>query len=160
MIHYTKLPLSRYYDRITLTGLACTASNIRKVMDLFPGERVGVSLIALEEDSPIITWLEGQRWDLRIDRLHGDVTMNVPRERLPFALEKAAAETPEVMVFFLPPLSPARKIGEEWEGKMKEGDLDVYLCASPDENTLMLAVRKGLFPPKELFCKVKELKFI
>lgn len=71
MIHYTKLPLSRYYDRITLTGLACTASNIRKVMDLFPGERVGVSLIALEEDSPIITWLEGQRWDLQIDRLHG-----------------------------------------------------------------------------------------
>ena len=121
---------------------------------------MGLSLIDLEEDSPIITWLEGQRWDLRIDRLHGDVTVNVPWERLPVALEKAAAEIPEAMVLFLPSLSPARKIGEEWEGKMKEGDLDVYLCASPDENTLMLAVQKGLFPPKELFCKVKELKFI
>lgn len=159
MIHYSKLPLSRYYDSITLTGLACTASDIRKIMDLFSGERVGLSLIALEEDSPMITWLEGQRWDLQIDRLHGNVTVNVPWERLPMALEKAAAETPEVMVLFLPPLSPAGEIGEEWEGKMKEGDLDVYLCASPDENTLMLAVRKGLFPSKELFRWVKSLKF-
>ena len=41
MIHYTKLPLSRYYDRITLTGLACTASNIRKVRIFFPGKGWG-----------------------------------------------------------------------------------------------------------------------
>lgn len=159
MIHYSKLPLSRYYDSITLTGLACTASNIWKIMDLFTGERVGLSLIALEEDSPMITWLEGQRWDLQIDRLHGNVTVNVPWERLPMALEKAAAEIPEAMILFLPSLSPVGPTWEEWEEKMKEGDLDVYLCASPDENTLMLAVRKGLFPPKELFRRVKSLKF-
>lgn len=159
MIHYAKLPLSRYYDSITLTGLACTASNIRKIMDLFSGERVGLSLIALEEDSPMITWLEGQRWELQGDRQHGIVTVNVPWDRLPMALEKAAAETPEAMVLFLPSLSPAGKTWEEWEEKMKEGNLDVFLWISPEENTLMLAVRKGLFPPKELFRRVKSLKF-
>lgn len=159
MIHYTKLPLNRYDDRLTLTGLACTASNIQKVMDLFSGERVGLSLIALEEDSPMLTWLEGQHWELQEDRQHGNVTVNVPWERLPLTLEKAAAEIPEAMVLFLPPLSPVGKTWEEWEEKMKEGDLDVFLWISPEENTLMLAVRKGLFPPKELFRRVKSLEF-
>lgn len=153
---------------ISISGIRCSYDNLIKIASIFHREWILVTVDALTEESPFLSFIKDQGLKYVVKKhatkytKYIEVSLMTSYGLLEDVLENAIKEDPEnIFVLFL--LNPAN-----WETLLQrsfiklvaEGVADVFLSVAFDENTLSIVVNKALLPPKEVYGKMKALQFV
>ena len=78
-----------------------------------------------------------------------------------FPFKKANNEDPEnIFVFSLPdPANGAMCLRRPYEESVADGSTDIFISISSDENAVLICMNKSLIPVRDVYAKIKALRF-
>ena len=92
---------------------------------------------------------------------YAEVSAVIPRSLSEAFLNKAISENPENIFVFslLDPANSAMCLQRSYEELVIAGIVDVFISISLDENALLICMNKSLVSARDMYAKIKALRF-
>lgn len=153
---------------ISISGIKCCCDNIIKITNIFHREWILVTVDAVTEESPFLTFIKDQGLKYVVTQhatkyiQYIEVSVMTPYGLLEDVLGKAIREDPEniFMLFLLDPANWETLLQRSFIKLVAAEIADVFISIAFDENALSIVVNKTLLPPKEVYGKIKALQFV
>lgn len=150
--------------KIWISGIRCSFNNIVKISTVFDFKWVAVTIDSVAEGSSLLEFVKDQGLKYCANPRSGgyaEISAVVPYPLFEDFLDKAIKEDPE-NIFVLNLLDPA--IGSvcmqhSYEEAVIARIADVFVSIASDENALQICINKSLIPPKDVYKKIKSLRF-
>jgi len=114
--------------------------------------------------SPLLTLIKDQGFESYV-RLcsagYEEISAVIPYSLSKEFLNKANNEDPEnIFVFSLPdPANSAMCLRRPYEESVADGSTDIFISISSDENAVLICMNKSLIPVRDVYAKIKALRF-
>lgn len=150
--------------KIWISGIRCSFNNIVKISTVFDFKWVAVTIDSVAEGSSLLEFVKDQGLKYCASPRSGgyaEISAVVPYPLFEDFLDKAIKEDPE-NIFALNLLDPADgsvRMQHSYEEAVIAGSADVFISIASDENALLICMNKSLIPPKDVYEKIKSLRF-
>ena len=150
--------------QIMLSGIKCNFKNIAKIVNVLDCKWIVVTIDSLTKDSSLLALVKKQGMKCFLKQHSAnyiEVSVIIPYSLFEDVLEKAISENPEniFMSILLDPTNWDIHLQHSFEELVATGITNVFLSISLDENALLISANKSLVQPKELYRKIKALRF-
>ena len=149
---------------IRISGIKCSFNNIVKISNVFEFKWIVVTIDSVTEGSSLLTLVKDQRlkyFERPRSAGYVEISAVVPYLLFEDFLDKAIKENPENIFVFnlLDPASSVICLQRSFEELVTKGITDVFISISLDENALLISMNKSLLLPREMFKRIKALRF-
>lgn len=163
MIRFSKI-LFTNPAQISVSGIKCNYDNIIKIVNIFDYKYISLTIDSVTEKSSLLTFITDQYIKYFVKQhtaKYMEISMVVPCTLFSLILEKVILEDPENIIIFnlLDPLSWNRQLHCPFEKLVAAGITDMFISISLDENALSISLNKSLLPPREVYRKIRTLRF-
>lgn len=163
MIRFSKI-LFTNPAHICVSGIKCSHDNIIKMVNIFDHKYILLTVDSVTEESSLLTFIKSQSVKYSVKQHtaeYMEISVVVPCDLFSLILEKAILEDPENIFIFnlLDPLSWNRQLHCSFEKLVATGTTDMFISISLDENALSISLNKSLLRPREVYRKIRALRF-
>lgn len=162
MIRFSKI-LFMNPAQIWVSGIECSYDNIIKISNIFECKWIALTIDSLPERSQFLTFIktQGLKYLVKQQLNYTEISVAVPHVLFTDVLKKAISEDFENIWIYnlLDPTSWNEQLWHPYEKLVITGITDVVICISTDENVLSVFFNKFLLPAKEVYKKIKALRF-
>ena len=150
--------------KIWISGIRCSFNNIVKISTVFDFKWIAVTIDSVAEGSSLSEFVKDQGLKYCASPRSGgyaEISAVVPYPLFDDFLDKAIKEDPEniFMFNFLEPADGVICLQRSFEELVTTGITDVFISIASDENALLICMNKSLIPPKDVYEKIKSLRF-
>ena len=150
--------------KIWVSGIKCSSDNIVKILDVFNRQWAVVTIDSASAGSPLMTLIKDQGSEYFVrprSAEYAEVSAVIPRSLSEAFLNKAISENPEIIFVFslLDPANSAMCLQRSYEELVITGIVDVFISISLDENALLICMNKSLVSVRDMYAKIKALRF-
>ena len=150
--------------KIRISGIRCSFKNIEQIVNVLDWKWIVVTIDSLTKDSSLLAFIKKQELKHFLKQRSAnyiEVSVMIPYSSVEDILEKAISEDPENIFVFnlLAPTNSDHHLQRSSEELVATGIADVFISISLDENALLISANKFLIQSKELYRKIKALKF-
>ena len=150
--------------KVWISGIKCSFDNIAKILDIFNLQWIAVTVDSVTAGSPLLTLIKDQGFESYV-RLcsagYEEISAVIPYSLSKEFLNKANKEDPEnIFVFSLPdPANGAMCLRRPYKESVADGSTDIFISISSDENAVLICMNKSLIPVRDVYAKIKALRF-
>lgn len=147
-----------------ISGIKCTASNISRLVNALNCKWIAMTIDSLSNDSLLLAYIKNQGLRIFVKQHVTncyEVSVVLPNSLFEGVLEKAISEDPEniFMISLLDPTNEDTYFQYSFEQLVITGIANVFICISFDENAVFISANKALTQPKNLYRRIKALRF-
>lgn len=163
MIRFSKI-LFTNPAKIWLSGIECSYDNLIKIANIFECKWIALTIDSLPKKSRLLKFVKEQGLDY-IVKQHStnymEASVVVPYNLFNYVLEIAICEDPENIFIFnlLDPTNWNEQLQRPYEELVATGYTDVFISISLNENALLISVNKSLLQSREVYKKIRALRF-
>lgn len=163
MIRFQRLHLWQW-SQIIISGIRCTSVNIRKIVDALNFDYVGINIYTLPLKSTFLSYLVEKKIDFVSSKKSEeviDVSLKVHRDLIDFILNQLEDRDPEIiMIYNLKECSDWKgQINIDLETLISTEIIDIGICITCDENTILVMAHNNTYNVKELYKKLKAFNY-
>ena len=150
--------------KVWIFGIKCSFDNIAKILDVFNFQWLAVTVDSVTAESPLLTLIKDHGFEYFVRPCSAgqeEISAVIPYSLSEKFLNKALNEDPEnIFVFSLPdPANDAMCLRRPYEEAVAAGSIDVFISISLDENAVLICMNKSLIPVRDVYAKIKALRF-
>lgn len=149
---------------ILISGIKCDFKNITEIVNVLGCKWIVVTIDSLTEESSLLSLIKNQGLKYYIERgpvNYIEVSVSIPHSLFEDILKRALSEDPEniCIMNFLDSEGRDVQLQHPFRDLVITGIAKAFISIALDENAMLIYVNKSLIQAKELYRKIKALRF-